>query len=214
MISVVLCTFNRDRMFEETLHSFLDCRTDGIEHELLIVDNNSTDKTREIAARFAPRIPRIRYLLEPQQGLSHARNRGIRESRGEIVAFVDDDVYFSPCWLEALASFFQRRPDVACIGGKVVPHFEAARPSWLEDDLLDVYSVTRYGESEREIQPPEYPIGCNFAFRRSVFKQIGDFHASLGRKPGILLSNDDDPTLVIEEMVLAGYLRRCNEADR
>src|SRR3990172_9024422 len=141
MISVVLCTFNRDRMFEETLHSFLDCRTDGIEHELLIVDNNSTDKTREIAARFAPRIPRIRYLLEPQQGLSHARNRGIRESRGEIVAFVDDDVYFSPCWLEALASFFQRRPDVSCIGGKVVPHCEAARPSWLEDDLLDVYSV-------------------------------------------------------------------------
>jgi len=191
VISVIVCTFNRDRMFEDTVRSFLDCRTDGIEHELLLLDNNSTDKTREIGEVYAARFPWIRYVNEPVQGHPHTKNRGIRESRGDIIAFVDDDVYFSPCWLEALASSFQRRPDVACIGGKVVPHFEAGRPAWLEDDLLDVYSVTRYGDHEREIQPPEYPIGCNMAFRRSVFKQIGGFHASLGRKPGILLSNDE-----------------------
>ena len=191
MISVIICTYNRERMFEETIRSFLDCRTDTIEHELLLLDNNSTDKTSEVGLGFAARYPWIRYIYEPIQGLSHTRNRGIRESRGEIVSFLDDDVYFSPGWMEAIASSFERHPDVACIGGKVVPHFEGDRPSWLEDDLLDVYSVARYGDHEREIQPPEYPIGCNIAFRRSVFERLGGFPTSLGRKAGNLLSNDE-----------------------
>jgi glycosyltransferase involved in cell wall biosynthesis len=191
MISVIICTYNRERMFEETIRSFLECRTDTIEHELLLVDNNSTDKTREVGLGFAARYLWIRYIYEPVQGLTHARNRGIRESRGEIVSFLDDDVYFSPGWMEAIASSFERHPDVACIGGKIVPHFEGERPSWLEDDLLDVYSVASYGDHEREIHPPEYPIGCNMAFRRSVFEQLGGFPSSLGRKAGNLLSNDE-----------------------
>jgi glycosyltransferase involved in cell wall biosynthesis len=178
-------------MFEDTVRSFLDCRTDGIDYEVLLLDNNSTDKTREIGVGFAARFPRIRYINEPIQGHPHTKNRGVRESRGEIIAFVDDDVYFSPGWLKAIASSFERHPDVACIGGMVVPHFEGDRPSWLEDDLLDVYSVARYGDHEREILPPEYPIGCNMAFRRSVFEQLGGFPTSLGRKPGNLLSNDE-----------------------
>ncbi len=192
MISVIICTYNRDCVFEETVHSFLDCMIGGIDHELLLIDNNSTDKTREIGERIAAQYPRIGYINEPVQGHPHAKNRGIRESRGEIVAFVDDDVFFSPGWLTALQSSFERHPEIACIGGKVVPHFDAGRPAWVDDDLLWIYGITRYGDHEREIRPPEIPIGCNMAFRRSVFEQIGGFHASLGRKPGILLSNDEN----------------------
>jgi len=196
MISVIICTYNRDRVLEDTVHSFLDCRTDGIGHEVLIVDNNSTDRTREIGERFAAWNHRIRYMNEPLQGHPHAKNRGIRESRGEIVAFVDDDVFFSPGWLAAVASTFERRADVACIGGKVMPHFESPRPTWIEDDFLWIYGVTRYGDDEREIRNPEIPIGCNMAFRREVFDRIGLFHTSLGRKPGILLSGDEDHFLL------------------
>lgn len=195
MISVIIPTFNRARVLEETVHSFLECQNDGVDYELLIVDNNSPDKTREIAERLAKRISRIRYIFEPLQGANHARNRGIRESRGEIVAFVDDDVYFSPHWLTALASTFQRRADVACIGGKVVPKFDDGRPSWLDNEQLWIYGITRYGDNEREIHPPEIPIGCNMAFRRAVFGQIGGFHVSLGRKGGKLLSNDENHLL-------------------
>lgn len=192
MISVIICTYNRDRMFEETVRSFLDCRTDRIDHELLLLDNNSTDKTREIGVGFAARFPWIRYINEPIQGHPHTKNRGIRESRGEIVAFLDDDVYLSSGWLTALASSFDQHPDVACIGGRVVPHFETDRPKWLEDGMLIIYGITEFGENEREIRPPEVPIGCNMAFRREVFEQIGDFPTSLGRKPGNLLSNDEN----------------------
>lgn len=196
MISVIIPTFNRARMLEETVRSFLECQTDGVDYELLIVDNNSLDRTKELSEQLAIQIPRIRYIFEPLQGANHARNRGIRESRGEIVAFVDDDVYFSHRWLTALESTFQRRPDVACVGGKVVPHFEDGRPLWLDDDQLWVYGVTRYGDLEREIRPPEIPIGCNMAFRRTVFDQIGNFHLSLGRKGGSLLSNDENHLLL------------------
>ena len=192
MISVIICTHNRGRVFEETVRSFHECHTDGIDHELVLVDNNSTDGTREIADRFATMNSRIRYVMEAQEGLSHARNKGIRVSVGDIVAFVDDDVYFSPFWLTALDSAFKRRTDIACIGGRVVPYFEADRPSWIGDDILWIYGVTRNGDLEREILPPEVPIGCNMAFRRSVFEQIGVFHTSLGRTPGSLLSGEDD----------------------
>jgi glycosyltransferase involved in cell wall biosynthesis len=195
MISVIIPTFNRARVLEETVRNFLECQTDGVDYELLIVDNNSTDRTKEFAEQLALRIPRIRYIFEPLQGANRARNRGIRESRGEIVAFVDDDVYFSPCWLTALESTFQRRTDVACIGGKVVAHFDDGRPSWLHDDQLWIYGVTRYGDHEREIQPPEIPIGCNMAFRRTVFDQIGNFHLLPGRKGGNLLSIDENHLL-------------------
>jgi len=192
MISVIICTHNRGQVFEETVRNFLECHTDGIDHELVLVDNNSTDGTREIAERFATMNSRIRYVKEAQEGLSHARNKGIRVSVGDIVAFVDDDVDFSPFWMTALDSAFKRRADIACIGGRVVPYFEADRPSWIGDDILWIYGVTRYGDVEREILPPEIPIGCNMAFRRSVFEQIGVFHPSLGRTPGSLLSGEDD----------------------
>jgi glycosyltransferase involved in cell wall biosynthesis len=199
VISVVCCTYNRDLVFEDTVRSFLDCGTDGIEHELLLIDNNSTDKTREIGEGFGARYPGIRYMNEPSQGHPLAKNRGIRESRGEIVAFVDDDVFFVSGWLKALASTFERHPEIACIGGKVVPHFEAERPPWLEDEMLWIYGVTRYGDLEKEIRFPDIPIGCNMAFRRAVFEKIGDFHMSLGRKPGILLSGDEDHFLLRAE---------------
>lgn len=192
MISVILCTHNRGRVFEETVRSFLECHTDGIEYELVVVDNNSTDGTSEIGAQFAASNPRIRYVMEPQEGLSHARNKGISVSFGEIVAFVDDDLYFSPFWLTAIYSAFKQRADMDCIGGKVILHFEADCPSWIEDDMKRIYGVTSFGDLEREIFPPERWIGCNMAFRRSVFKRIGVFNTSLGRTPGTLLSGEDD----------------------
>ena len=196
MISIIICTFNRAGMLGESVRSFLDCQADGIEYELLIIDNNSTDKTREIAESFAKLTPRIRYCFEPLQNLCHARNTGIRESLGEIVAFVDDDVLFSQGWLKALVSTFERFEDVACIGGKVVPHFEAGRPPWIDDDVLWVYGVTRYGDREKEIRPPEVPIGCNMAFRRKVFEQIGGFSPSLGRE-GVSLQSGDERDLIL-----------------
>lgn len=101
-------------------------------------------------------------------------------------------MYLSSSRLTALASSFERHPDIACIGGRVVPHFEADRPPWLEDALTIIYGVTQFGEHKREVRPSGVPVGCNMVFRRRVFEQRGWFPTSLGRKPGDLLLNDEN----------------------
>jgi len=196
VISIVICTFNRDYVLCETIKSFFACQDDGIDYELLLVDNNSTDGTKKFAQELAARDHRVRYLFEPNQGLSHARNRGIRESRGESIVFVDDDVFFSPNWLTTLASTLKRHTDALCIGGKVAVHFDSGQPQWIDDDMLWIYGITRYGDYERELHFPEIPRGGNMAFRRTVFEQIGMFHTSLGRKGHNLLSCDENHFLL------------------
>jgi glycosyltransferase involved in cell wall biosynthesis len=187
-------------VFEDTVRSFLDSATRGIEHELLLIDNNSTDATREIGERIAARDgDRVRYMNEPSQGHPLAKNRGVRESRGEIIAFVDDDLLFAPGWLSALEAAFERHLGIACVGGKVLPRFEGERPAWLLEEMLWIYGVTHYGDEAKEIRFPDVPIGCNMAFRRSVFERIGTFHGALGRKPGSLLSGDEDHFLLRAE---------------
>src|SRR5271165_7139360 len=119
-ITVVLCTYNRAHSLSKALESVLaSVLPSGLEWELLVVDNNSKDHTRATANEFCLRYPgRVRYFFEAQQGLSNARNAGIREARGEIIAFMDDDVTVAPNWLHELTSPFQSR-ECAGVGGRV-----------------------------------------------------------------------------------------------
>ena len=191
-ISVVICTYNRDRVLSEALSSFSSMDLPARDEiELLIVDNRSTDSTRTVATDFAKKNSYARYIYEPQQGLSHARNTGIRESHGKIIAFADDDVYFDPDWLNSVIRAFQTQPDADALGGKSIPLFENERPSWLDDDLLTIYGDTGFGDTARWLSYPEHPFGLNMAFRRHVFEQIGGFSSHLGRKKYLLLSNEE-----------------------
>ncbi|GAB6066976.1 glycosyltransferase family 2 protein [Methylothermus subterraneus] len=190
MISIVICTYNRAEILADTLKSFLACERAGIDHEVLVVDNNSQDNTREVVQQFIDRDPTIGYLQESMQGLSHARNRGIRCATGKIIAFVDDDVYFSPNWLTELEETFGD-PEVACMGGKSIPLFEDGKPPWLTEDILPVYGSTRSGEASKLMQYPEHPFGLNMAFRREVFETVGLFNPKLGRIGKNLLSNEE-----------------------
>src|SRR5271168_746976 len=105
-ISVLVCTYNRAQMLGRTIDSVVaQTLPESLGWELIIVDNNSSDQTRQVIEDFRLRYPeRIRYLFEPQQGISHARNAGIRESRGEILAFIDDDETADTGWLRNLTA--------------------------------------------------------------------------------------------------------------
>lgn len=191
-ISVIICTYNRDTVFAETLDSFSAMDIPSREKvELLIIDNHSTDKTPEIAKQFIETNPYSRYIYEPQQGLSHARNRGIKESRGNIIAFVDDDVYFERDWLKSVVDMFERVSSAAAFGGKSIPLFEGGRPEWMNDAFLKVYGDTQFGEKPRVVAYPDHPFGLNMAFRKEVFESIGEFNIDLGRKKTSLLSNEE-----------------------
>src|SRR5271154_5729585 len=92
-ISVIICTYNRSHSLGKTIESVAsESLTPSLGWEILVVDNNSKDKTRQVVEGFMFRYPeQIRYIFEPKQGISYARNAGIKESRGEILAFIDDD---------------------------------------------------------------------------------------------------------------------------
>ena len=101
-ITVILCTFNRATSLSKALESVACSELpESVEWEVLVVDNNSSDRTREVIEEYCRQFPgRFRYLFEPQQGLSSARNAGIREARGDVLAFLDDDVMVEAEWLQ------------------------------------------------------------------------------------------------------------------
>jgi glycosyltransferase involved in cell wall biosynthesis len=184
MISVAICTFNRAASLRKTLASFAACRVpSGVEWELLVVDNGSTDGTREVVREFEDVLP-LRYLFEPAQGLAYARNRAVTETP-DILLFTDDDVRVETDWIAAYAAAAEAQPEAEYFGGRVKPLFEAGRPAWLRDenmDLLDGLFVNYdLGMKARPITPGDIlPVGASMGFRRSCFDGKSLFRTDLG----------------------------------
>lgn len=192
-ISIVICTYNREKMLRDTLESYVRLiKPVNCNYELLVIDNNSSDSTRRVVDDFSDSHDEIRYIFQPTPGLSFSRNIGIKESNGAVVAFVDDDIYFDSQWLVNLYDVFSKNQDIVGLGGRVIPHFETPPPAWLSVDLYWIYGVTRYGDIEKIIVPPDIPIGCNMAFRKSVFASVGVFDTDLGRRKNNLLSGEEN----------------------
>jgi glycosyltransferase involved in cell wall biosynthesis len=185
--SIVIGTFNRCYSLMKSVQSVLNMNVpDGIAWELIVVDNNSGDKTRElIEALKVESKADIKYILEKRQGLSYARNRGIEESKGGIVAFLDDDCIVDPHWLERLVHEFRSDPELSGIGGRV--------------ELFDVRDkpVTIMTSRERRLfssagQLFSFIHGCNMAFCRKVFQEIGCFDFRLGPGTKVFAAEDAD----------------------
>jgi len=103
-ITVILCTFNRCQLLVNALESVArSTLPDSVDWEVLVVDNNSSDRTSQVVKSFSQRYPgRFRYLFELRAGKSRALNAGIQEARGNVLAFIDDDVVVEPTWLHNL----------------------------------------------------------------------------------------------------------------
>lgn len=191
-ISVIICTYNRAEMLRETLASWRSVKNAGSNVELVIVDNNSTDHTQKVVESFLPACPsQFRYVFETHAGLSRARNRGIEEASGQIIAFVDDDVYFDKEWLNALLKVFNDNPEISCAGGRSIPKFDGNKPDWITEDILRLYGSTNSGDQDRLMIFPEHPFGLNMAFRKEVFTHVGNFNINLGRIKSSLMSNEE-----------------------
>jgi GT2 family glycosyltransferase len=178
-ISVVLATYNRSKSLRITLQSFSKlCLSAESSVELLVVDNNSKDNTREVTQEFAAQAQfPVRYVFEAKQGRSAALNSGILQAQGEIIVFTDDDVVFHHDWLLNLKRTFDSY-HCAAVAGKVVPQWNHAKPDWL--DMEGQFAVVHFdlGDETKEIRIP--PLGANSAFRRGVFQQYGLFRLDLG----------------------------------
>jgi glucosyl-dolichyl phosphate glucuronosyltransferase len=186
-ISVILCTRNRCRSLEETLRSAAALKLPASdEWELLIVDNNSSDRTRDVANDFCRRLPRhFRYVLEPQQGKSTALNTGIRAAVGDVLAFTDDDVVFDAEWLGNLTAPL-KNGEWAGVGGRTLPKGTASLPRWLpRDPRHGPAPLALFDRGPAPCELNETPFGNNVAYRKQMFLKYGGFRVDLGPRPGL-----------------------------
>ena len=176
-VSVVLSTYNRAEVLPRALASLLDQDAGPSRYEVVVVDNNSDDGTREIAESFLGKAANFRYLFEPKQGLSHARNAGILAARAPLIAFTDDDVRVARDWVTTIARLFAEHPEAACVGGKVLPNWPGPWPVWLTPEHWAPLALLDYGDAPFHVNAGHRLclIGANSAYRREVFDQVGMF---------------------------------------
>jgi GT2 family glycosyltransferase len=183
-ISVVVCTRDRPQALARCLESLRAARP--APREILVVDNAPTsDATQRLVAA----MPDVRYVRESRPGLSIARNTGVRETTGAIVAFTDDDVVVDPCWIARLAGPFDAR-DVMAVTGVVFPGALEGEAQRMAEDRLWGFAREfrrrvfdgRYFARMRARGVPVWHIGAgaNMAIRREAFTRVGLFDERLG----------------------------------
>jgi GT2 family glycosyltransferase len=155
-----------------------------------VVDNASSDDSRAVVEAAMHSNGNVRYVFEAELGLSRARNRGAREARGTILAYLDDDAEPTVDWLEALHGAF-RETAAAVVGGPIVPRFESASPPTISPVQLGAWSCQDLGAVRRRITDFPYLFGANLAVRRDHLERLGGFDERFGRKGSSLLSGED-----------------------
>lgn len=194
--SVIFCTYNREKYIYNAMKSIAEQDFSYTDYEIVLINNNSTDSTENICNRFREDYPqvRFRYFIETNQGLSYARNRGVKESRGDILVFVDDDATVFESYLPSINIFFDAYPEVNACGGPIVPVYEVEKPKWLSHYTEQLLGGALYeGDKVKPFRNGKYPGGGNSAFRKAVFEKYGLFNVELGRKgTGLIGAEEKD----------------------
>lgn len=183
-VSIVICTYNRCELLPGALESVLAQEARGVRYEFIIVDNNSTDRTREVVESFIPRAPvPMRYIFEGRQGRPYALNTGIDAARAPIIALTDDDVRVAKDWVEKIKEVFDRNPEIDLVGGKVLPFWQSEPPTWLTRDHWAPLAIQDYGDEGfySGIEHPVCLVAANLAVRSAVIEQIGGFDSRFQR---------------------------------
>lgn len=208
MLSIIICTYNREQYLGETLERLAANRYDG-SWELVLVNNNSTDSTAQICATFQTAHPEVpfRYVLETNQGLSHARNRGMREAKGDWLVFLDDDAFVEHDYLDRLVRYIHDIPDMEAFGGRIYPLFETGkRPDWLCRWNRSWLSAIDKGNHVARFEGAEFPIGANMGFSRRMYERCGEFDTTLGRSGKNLIGGEEkDYFLRIHRLAVPVY---------
>lgn len=193
-ISLVIATYNRAEHLHSTLMSVAAQSLAAEAWECVVVDNNSTDATSERIATFCAEHPalNIRYIFEPEQGLSAARNAGIGGAQGDIIAFIDDDERIDADFLSAYIDLFDTMPEAMAAGGRIIAEYPAGRPQWMSRYTEQpIANPMHYGDDVRLFPRGKIPGGGNMAFRREALDRVGIFDTSLGRTGRRLIGGEE-----------------------
>jgi GT2 family glycosyltransferase len=204
-LTAIVCTYNRRALLAESLARIVAQQGDGLRYEVVVVDNNSTDDTRDVIEQIAASAPcPVRYLCERQQGVSYARNAGIAASRAPVLAFFDDDVLVADDWLLRIKQALDAHSDIDYVGGKVLPRWASAPPTWLSAGNWAPIAAQDYGDAPFVLEPDANVglISANLAIRRRALDEVGWFRPELQRVRDSIGSMEDHELL--ERLARAG----------
>lgn len=206
-ISILICTHNRAELLAETIASVAALDVDDADSvEVIVIANACRDDTVAVAERGLATLPfRGRCVEEPEPGLSVARNRAMDEARGDVFAFIDDDVLLDRDWLRGMRRAFRELP-AGVVGGRVHLWWrDVPRPEWVDPIIAAWLSENDRGEEPVELHGDHGAIGANFAIHRDVRERVGGFDVRLGRKGSGLGGSEE--TDLMDRARRAGF--RC-----
>ena len=212
-VSVVVCTYNRAELLEECLDSLTKQSIPPEQYEVLVVDNNSPDHTAEVSQSFVDRFSNFRLITEKKVGLSHARNTGWQEAKGEWIAYIDDDALATENFVERIYWMLENH-SYRMYGGLFLPWYKYGKPHWIQDK----YSTNKMKATDVITLPHSHTAtGCIMVMEKSLLAAYDGFNPDLGmtgnkvgyseetdlqyriRKDGIEVGYD--PKLVIHHLV-------------
>ena len=195
-LSIIIPTFNRAELLRKALESIQALHIpEGWSAEVLVIDNNSTDHTANVAEDIGQRGPiPLRCVVETQQGLNHGRNRGLEEARFEHLVYLDDDMTVDPGWLEGYIEAQEIwQPDA--VVGPVDPLFEHPPMGWMTPRMIESVTSAYSQKGDKLIVVPAHRAhelpGCNFGVRRDAAFEAGGFHPALDRCGAGMLAGGD-----------------------
>ena len=192
-LTVAICTRNRFEQLRRTLDALQHVAVPPDVHwDVVVVNNNCTDRTSEVIRSFAGRLP-IREALEATPGLSSARNRAIDAATGDYIVYIDDDILVERDWLEEYARAIRTHPTAAVFGGSIRPEFDGEPPTWLVAGLPiigGVYGLSRDLSDEIALDSPHLPLGGNMVIRTDLLREHR-FDSRIGRTAGNLLAGEE-----------------------
>lgn len=202
----MICTWNNCQLLGSALTALAKCDIpEGLEWEVVVVNNNSTDSTEEVVHSFTRLLP-IAYVYERRQGLSWARNAGLARASGRLAVFTDDDV--KPCegWIASYWSAFQEKPSGFYFGGPIISEFEGTAP---DEALLRFapFSVKglHWGDAPKILGNGECFIGVNWACPLEAVRALGGFNVHMGLNPSSGKVRVGEETYLMKQLSLRGF---------
>lgn len=185
VLSITICTYNRIEYLKKCLKSILD-QTQGSEIiEINIIDNNSTDTTKDYVTELQKQFPEVNYFVEKRQGISFARNLSFEVCKGMFLAFVDDDAVINKNWLEALLNELKNQNEDIIYGGPIYPNFESVPEDWIDKD----YFIRKFKDTDGflgTIKSKEGFSGGNMCIAKNLFLKSEKFNTEIGMTGGNL----------------------------
>jgi len=182
-ISVVICAYTEKRW--DDLNAAVDSvikQSHPASDIVLVIDHNPAlfERAQKAFAHLSTERTKVVITQNTQlRGLSGARNTGIEQSCGDIVAFIDEDAMAAPDWLARMSAAYDD-PNIMAAGGSIAPLWLTGKPSWFPDEFNWVVGCTYRGMPESRT-PIRNLIGCNMSVRREVFDAVGGFRSGIGR---------------------------------